>query len=177
MAAIAHNILLLPFSAKALTKTERFVIKDGRPLCGLACLRFSQRRSTKPTCCWKSALGIKMAGGSRGTTQKSLSSENDDEESESESDSEGDSHKHGLQQVPASTVHVDDCSDVQVGPRLTYNGPVTVNQIVQVTGGDGGYNDVISQQRLLRQTITAPANSADPLSSNANGRQHIGYQN
>jgi hypothetical protein len=117
-----------------------------------------------------SALGIKMAGGIRGTTQKSLSSEYDDEESESESDSEGDSHKHELQQVPASTVHVDDCSDIQVGPRLTYNGPVTVNQIVQVTGGDGGCNDVISQQRFLRQTITAPANSADPLSSNDNGR-------
>jgi hypothetical protein len=51
MAAIAHNILLLPFSAKALTKTERFVIKDGRPQCGLAYVACSLVSAEVPNRC------------------------------------------------------------------------------------------------------------------------------
>jgi hypothetical protein len=109
-----------------------------------------------------------MAGGGRDTTEVTLTDDDDDEESESEEEP----HQNALQalrQLPASSVIVDDSSDVHVGPRLTYNGPITVNQIVQLTGGDRSYSDV-SQQRFLRQAITAPGSAAAPLSSNTNGR-------
>jgi hypothetical protein len=81
----------------------------------------------------------------------------DDEESESEED------PNLLQQALPGSVHVEDSRDIHIGPQLTYNGPVTVNQIVQVPGGNSGYNENI-QHAFLTQDIDAPGSYTDPLS-------------
>lgn len=78
----------------------------------------------------------------------------DEEESDSEED------LNTLQQQPSGSVLVDGSQDVHVGPRLTYNGPVTVNQIVQVPGGNSGYNGDI-QQAFHRQAVDAPGSCTD----------------
>jgi hypothetical protein len=79
-----------------------------------------------------------------------------------ESDSEGDPHPQ--QQASPGSVLVEGSQDVHIGPRLTYNGPVTVNQIVQIAGGNSDYNGAI-------QAITAPGSCADPPSSTAEGNE------
>jgi hypothetical protein len=81
----------------------------------------------------------------------------DDEVSESEED------PNLLQQAPPGSVLVEDSRDIHIGPQLTYNGPVIVNQIVQVPGGNSGYNEDI-QHALLRQAIDVPASYTDLLS-------------
>jgi hypothetical protein len=85
----------------------------------------------------------------------------DDEESDSEDD------PRPQQQA---SVLVEGSQDVHVGPRLTYNGPVTVNQIVQVAGGNSDYNEAI-QLRLPKQAVTAPGSRADAPGSTAEGNE------
>jgi hypothetical protein len=81
-----------------------------------------------------------------------------------ESDSEGDPHP--LQQASPGSVFVEGSRDVHIGPRLTYNGPVTVNQIVQVPGGNSDYS---IQHTLLTHAIDAPGSCTDPLNNTADG--------
>jgi hypothetical protein len=86
-----------------------------------------------------------------------------------ESDSEGDPHP--LQQASPGSILVQDSRDVHFGPRLTYNGPVTVHQIVQAPGGNSGYNEDI-QHRLFTQAINSPGSCTrctDALSSSTEG--------
>jgi hypothetical protein len=88
-----------------------------------------------------------------------------------ESDSEGDPHP--LQQASPGSILVEGSQDVHIGPRLTYNGPVTVNQIVQARGGNSGYNEDI-QHALLRQAIDSPGSCTrctDPLSRTTEGNE------
>jgi hypothetical protein len=59
--------------------------------------------------------------------------------SESESDNElasipGQSSSELAQQIPS--VFVEKSSDIHIGPRLQYNGPVTVKQYITVNGKD-----------------------------------------
>jgi hypothetical protein len=86
--------------------------------------------------------------------------------SDEESDSEGDSHPQ--QQASPGSVLVEGSHDVHVGPRLTYNGPVTVNQIVQIAAGNSDHDYIEDIQRTL---LTAPGSCADPSSSTAEGNE------
>jgi hypothetical protein len=122
-----------------------------------------------------------MAGGIGDTTKITLTSDEDENEEEEEGESEEDPHHQvlqALQQTPSGSVLVEHSQEVYVGPQLTYNGPVTVNQILHVTEVNRGYNEV-SQPTLLRQGITAQASYSELLSSsssssnkNNKGREH-----
>jgi hypothetical protein len=97
------------------------------------------------------------------TVEMTLTS--DDEETDSEGD------PHPLQQASPGSVLVEGSQDVHIGPRLTYNGPVTVNQIVQIPSANSGYNDHI-QHAFLRQASDVPGSCthyADPLSTTTGG--------
>jgi hypothetical protein len=64
----------------------------------------------------------------------------DGEYSESEPENElvtipGQSPSELAAQIPS--VHVENSSDIHIGPRLQYNGPVTVKQYITVNGKDG----------------------------------------
>jgi hypothetical protein len=58
----------------------------------------------------------------------------------------------------ASSIRIDNSRDVQIGLRLNYNAPVTINQFVQVVRN----SDVIQDGRLLREAIRAPMHILDP---------------
>jgi hypothetical protein len=56
-----------------------------------------------------------------------------------------------------SNIHMENSSDVHIGSRLIYNGPVTINQRVRVTRN----SDVIQNGGVLREAILGPMHGLD----------------
>lgn len=60
-----------------------------------------------------------------------------------------------------SNFHMENNSDVQIGPRLHYNAPVTINQFVHVLG-----NNEVSPDGILQEAVRAPIHGLDAEESN-----------
>jgi hypothetical protein len=52
---------------------------------------------------------------------------------------------------PPSNIHMENNSDVQIGSRLHYNAPVTINQYVSVLG-----NSDVTQNSFLHEAVKVP---------------------
>jgi hypothetical protein len=57
---------------------------------------------------------------------------------------------------PPSNIHMENNSDIQIGSRLHYNAPVTINQYVSVVGS----NDM-PQDGILQEAVRAPIHGLD----------------
>ncbi|XP_021921578.1 peptidoglycan recognition protein-like isoform X2 [Zootermopsis nevadensis] len=60
-----------------------------------------------------------------------------------------------------SNFHMENNSDVQIGPRLHYNAPVTINQFVHVLG-----SNEVSPDGILQEAVRAPIHGLDAEESN-----------
>ncbi|XP_069701774.1 peptidoglycan-recognition protein LA-like [Periplaneta americana] len=95
------------------------------------------------------------------------SSEDEDNEYEGASTRKASEVSAAIMEHPAgvtSNIHMENSSDVQIGPRLHYNAPVTINQYVSVLGnGEPG-----GQDGVVKQAITAPMQGLDQTLSTSN---------
>jgi hypothetical protein len=62
---------------------------------------------------------------------------------------------------PPSNIHMENSSDIQIGSRLHYNAPVTINQYVHVLGSSEGSHDGI-----LQEAVRAPIHGLNAKENN-----------
>jgi hypothetical protein len=95
-----------------------------------------------------------------GAEDGSTRSSSDAEDNEYEADSTRKTSQvcAGVQHTggPPSNIHMENNSDVQIGSRLHYNAPVTINQYVSVLG-----NSDVTQNSFLHEAVKVPIPGLD----------------